>query len=398
MGVWSEMDPRVRWVVLGSFLTVAARMSTVTFLSIFFTHEVGLAAPLVGVGFLLENALRGATALPLGALSDRIGRRPVILASLVATAIVLPTFLLVRTPAELLLWSAASGLASGGSFGVVAALVIDLVPAATRQRALALNYSAVSVGYTLGVAPAGFLAERGYVWLAVMSGVGYALVALLYAVVLRGALPREPRPHEASFVSHAMRAPRDPAFLALVATCFVFPLGIGLTSSAAPLFGADVGLSDVLIGLLLSTNGVLLVLLAVPVATRLESSGPFRMLGLAAAFLALSYVALALLSPFWALLGGTTIFTLGELIFSSAMPTAVALLAPAGWRGAYQGAWSFVSAVCVGGALFLAGVLRDAYGWPRAWLAFAAVTAIAGIALLLLRARMRAIAEARGAA
>src|SRR5581483_11687935 len=160
-------------------------MSTVTFLSIFFTHERGIAAPLVGVGFLLENVLRGAVALPLGALSDRVGRRPVILASLVATAIVLPMFLLVRTPAELLLWSASSGIVSGGSFGVVAALVIDLVPARIRQRALAMNYTAVSVGYTLGVAPAGFLAQRGYGWLAVASAAGYALVALIYAVALR---------------------------------------------------------------------------------------------------------------------------------------------------------------------------------------------------------------------
>jgi len=389
------LDARLRWVVAGSFVSVAARMSTVTFLSIYFTYVAGIDVALVGVAFLVENVVRGVVALPMGALSDRVGRRPVIVASLAVSAAILPLFLLVRTPSGLLLWSVAMGLGGSGVNAAVSALILDLVPVRERQRALAINYTAISVGYTLGVAPAGFLADAGYGWLAAASCAGYLVVLLVYLVALRGPLPREGGARPTSVLRGALRAPSDPAFVALVATCFVFPLGIGLTANASSLYGADAGLSKDVIGLLLSTNGVVLAFLAIPVATRLEPAGPFRMLGLSAAFLAAAFVALALAPPAAGLLLGTTVFTFGELIFSSAVPTAVAMLAPPGARGAYQGAWGMVFSVSVGGALFLAGLLKERIGWPRAWLAFAALAALEGALLLATRARFRAIASAR---
>jgi hypothetical protein len=67
------------------------------------------------------------------------------------------------------------------------------------------------------------------------------------------------------------------------------------------------------------------------------------------------------------------------------VPAAVARLAPAGRRGAYQGGWTLVSSFSMGSALFFSGLLRDEVGWTGAWLFYAALTLAAGVALLLSR-------------
>jgi hypothetical protein len=86
-----------------------------------------------------------------------------------------------------------------------------------------------------------------------------------------------------------------------------------------------------------------------------------------------------------ALIAGTVVFSFGELVFSSAVPAAVARLAPPGRRGAYQGGWTLVGAFSMGSALFVSGLLRDAIGWNGAWAAYAALTLVAGLLLVVTR-------------
>lgn len=391
------LDPRVRVVVTGSFLLIAARMSLMTFLGIVLSQQRGIPLHLVGVGFLVENVTRGVFALPLGALTDRVGRRPVLIASVVAVVTVLPFVLLVHTAPQLLLWSFCLGVAAAGQFPAAAALLLDLVPANRRQSALSLNYTAISVGYTLGVAPGGFLAALGFPVLVATSAVGYALVALLYLVALRGSLPQEtragPRP---TLLRDVARAPADPAFLALVALGFLFPLGISLLSTATPVYAAEGGVSDPLIGLILSTNGVVLALFAIPVATRLETVGPYRHLALSALLLAGAFASMALVpDAAWGILAGSLVFTLGELVFSSALPAAVAGLAPPGARGSYQGAWGMVFSMGVGSGLLLSGLAREALGWRRTWLAFGLLSLVVAASWAIAWPRMRDVAAAR---
>ena len=95
-GFWSEGSFLKSVVLAANFVTIAARMSLVTFLGIYFVREAGIDLATVGLAFLCENLLRGVAAPFFGALSDRIGRRPLLLGAALVTAAVLPCFLLVR--------------------------------------------------------------------------------------------------------------------------------------------------------------------------------------------------------------------------------------------------------------------------------------------------------------
>jgi hypothetical protein len=93
----------------------------------------------------------------------------------------------------------------------------------------------------------------------------------------------------------------------------------------------------------------------------------------------------AIASPWLALLAGTVIFSFGELVFSSAVPAAVARLAPPGRRGAYQGGWTLIGSLSMGSALVVSGLLRDRFDWSGAWLIYAALSLTAALGLLLTR-------------
>ena len=383
-----ELDRRIRVVVTANFVAVAARMSLVTFLGIYFVRVAGISLATVGAAFLLESLLRGAAAPMFGALSDRVGRRPLLLAAALITAAVLPCFLLVSGPASLLAWSTAMGIAGAANMPVATALLLDLAPPERRQAVLAVNYTGMSVAYTLGVMPAGYVAEQGYGLLAAISCIGYLLVAILYTVALRGTLPLQRA--ESRLMTEVLSVARDRAFLGFAALAFIFPFAMGQVVTASPLFAAEQGLAEGYIGLVLGGNSIIVALLAVPVAARIEPMGPFRMLGAAAALVAAAFVCYALFpGAAAAYMAGTVVFSFGELVFSSAVPAAVARLAPPGRRGAYQGGWTLVQSLSMGSALFLSGLLRDAIGWRGAWLLYAGLTLAVAAVLFATRERFQ---------
>lgn len=385
-------------VVAANFLAVTARMSLVTFLGIWFVREAGIALATVGLAFLCENLLRGLLAPMFGALSDRIGRRPLLIASALATGAVLPCFLLVDGPGALFAWSLALGITGAVNMPVATALLLDLSPDERRQSVLALNYTAMSVAYTIGVTPAGYVAEQSYGVLAAIASTGYLLVALLYLLALRAPPPLERPRSETGFLRDVSSILRDRVVLAFALMAFVFPFSMGLVVYASPLFAVDRGLGEGFIGLVLGANSIIVAALAVPVAARSEAGGPFRLLGWAALLVSACFVCYAGIPHAGAaLIAGTVIFSFGELVFSSAMPAAVARLTPPGRRGAYQGGTQLVAAFSMGSALFFSGLLRDSVGWQAAWWLYAAITLLAAAALFLFRNRFKSESDSRNA-
>jgi MFS family permease len=382
------LDRRIKVVVAANFIAVAARMSLVSFLGIYYVRDAGIDLATVGVAFLCENLARGFAAPAFGALSDRIGRRPLLLFGVLATAAVLPCFLLVQGPVSLFAWSLALGLVGASSMPVSSALLIDLAGPERRQYVLAVNYTGMSVAYTIGVMPAGFIAEQGYGYLAISSALGYLLVAMLYLWGLRGALPVEQGRGADKLFTSVGSVMKDRVFVRFASLAFIFPLSMGLVVFASPLYASDMGLREGFIGLVLGANSIIVALLAIPVASRIEPMGPFALLGGTGLVIAAALACFALIPhPAAALVAGMVVFSFAELVFSSAVPAAVARLAPAGMRGAYQGGWTLVQSVSNGSALVLSGLLRDAAGWRGAWLLYA--TLVAAIALILLARKDR---------
>jgi MFS family permease len=200
-----------------------------------YREEFGFSAFLVTVIFAVYAVGVIAALLLFGALSDQIGRKPVLLAGLVASALSALVFLLADGTAPLFVGRLLSGLSAGLLTGAATATLVGLVAPENRGRAT-LVATAVNVG-GLGVGPllAGALSEVFGDPLRVVFAVDLALV--LACVVLVALLP-EPG-HR---VAHPRLSPQRPGVPAEVRDVFVpSALGafagfavLGLFTSVAP--------------------------------------------------------------------------------------------------------------------------------------------------------------------
>jgi MFS family permease len=143
-------------------------------------------APLVQVVMMLvlHNTAYALVALPMGSLSDRLGRRRVITIGWTFYALVYLGFALTNSLWQVWLLFAAYGLYYGTVEGVTRAFVADLVPAEKRGTAYGLYHGVV--GLTL--LPASIIA--GWLWDTVSPaapfylGAGLAFVAMLALLTL----------------------------------------------------------------------------------------------------------------------------------------------------------------------------------------------------------------------
>ncbi|GIW09803.1 MAG: tetracycline resistance MFS efflux pump [Dehalococcoidia bacterium] len=206
--------------------------------------------PFYAVAFGVDGVLLGLplAAYPLmqfvfsplwGRLSDRIGRRPVILISLAGTGV---GFLLLGLADSfwLLLFARLVGGAFGANVATAQAYVADLVGPNGRTRALGILGAAFGLGFILGPASAAVLVQFA---LSAPAFFGAAL-SLANLVAAARLLPESrPRPASASRPRDSLLAPLRQRPVALAILVFgVSSLGSALYQAVFPLYArATVG-------------------------------------------------------------------------------------------------------------------------------------------------------------
>jgi DHA1 family tetracycline resistance protein-like MFS transporter len=138
------------------------------------------------VGFLVASyALAQLVGAPiLGAFSDRIGRRPILIISIVGTSLGFLIFGLAGSLFVLFLARILDGL-TGGNVSVAQAYIADVSTPETRARNFGLMGAAYGVGFVIGPALGGFMSRWGYAFPAFVA----AGMALLNAIAVYFVLP-----------------------------------------------------------------------------------------------------------------------------------------------------------------------------------------------------------------
>jgi MFS transporter, MHS family, proline/betaine transporter len=137
-----------------------------TFLPSYFTKTLGFSTTDAFVSVLVASVVALVLILPLGALSDRIGRKPLLIAGSVGFAVfVYPLFLLLNTGSLIAAVAAHAGLAAIEAVFVSASLAAAAELFATRVRS-----SGYSIGYNVSVAVFGGTAPYVATWLVDRTG------------------------------------------------------------------------------------------------------------------------------------------------------------------------------------------------------------------------------------
>ncbi|HEX6909708.1 MAG TPA: MFS transporter, partial [Longimicrobium sp.] len=119
-----------------------------------------------------------------GRLSDRIGRRPVLLIGLFGSALSYLAFGLAGSLAVLFIARAASGM-MGATIGVAQAYIADVTPPQDRAKGMGMIGAAFGLGFIFGPATGGLLSRFGPEW----PFLGAALLSAANGVVAWFRLP-----------------------------------------------------------------------------------------------------------------------------------------------------------------------------------------------------------------
>ena len=334
--------PRGAWILFfGTFLNKFGTF-VLPFLAIYMTRlgytpaQAGLAIAAYGLGTL------GACVLG-GHLADRFGRRKTIVLSMFAGAAAMLCLSQVHSLPLIVAVSALVGLAGELYRPASSALLADLVPAGQRVTAFAAYRMSFNAGWAFGPATAGLLAKHSFLWLFV----GDAATSLLYGFVAWFALPSGLRGTrtENSLLETFRVVREDKRFLQVLCAALAVGLVFVQVFSTMSLQITHSGFSASTYGLVISLNGLLVVLFELPLTTVTKRYPARRMMALGYLLIGAGFASNLLERSLPLLVLTTVVFTLGEMISMPVGGAYVADLAPADQRGLYMGTYGMVWAV-----------------------------------------------------
>ncbi len=134
----------------GTFIVTTSGNALAPFLQVI-ANDVG--RDLAAIAHLISFAAIawGITSWVAGSLSDRVGRRPILIVSMAVLALTRVGFSYAESYWAATFWHVVAGLAGGGFLGAVFACVSDHVPAKLRGRALGWVITGQSISMVLGV-------------------------------------------------------------------------------------------------------------------------------------------------------------------------------------------------------------------------------------------------------
>ncbi|MGH8202783.1 MAG: MFS transporter [Steroidobacteraceae bacterium] len=344
----------------------------------FARHLAGATPYKIGVALGIYGLSQGALQIPFGALSDRIGRKTMIVIGLIVFAIGSAVAARADSIDGMIVGRLLQGAGAIGS--VVLALIADLTAERNRTKAMALVGMTIGFSFLLaivtGPAIAGWVGVSGIFWL--MAGLALAGIAITALVVPMAPRPQA-RPEAQTMPALIGVSLRNPQLLRL--NFGIFALHAVLTASflvVPALLRGTLAVSSrdqwlvYLPVLLLSVALMLPALIAAERYRRMKSA-----LLAAVAALAVSQLMLAVGgSDPYILLAGLVVFFAGFNIMEASLPSLVTMTAPAGSTGIATGIYSSSQFLGIFAGGVVGGWMHEAAGASAVFLFGAAVATV----------------------
>jgi len=378
------------------------------FFAFYVTGPLHRSAALAGAVAALFGAGAAVSGVVGGVLADRIGRKPTLVGSQLANAVTIVVLGYARSPWALALGALMVGLATNAFRPAQNAMIADMVPVGDRVRAYALNFWAINLGFSFSMAAVGLVTQFGYRTLFYADAATTTLCALLIAVLVPDSTPvatvrarasssakRDGDGHSRDGLGTVLR---DRTFVAFVATTFLLLIVFMQINAALPMAMSASGLSAAQFGRISAINGVLIVLLQMPVTRLLKRYREGRVLAGAGLVIGAGFGLLAFGQSIEMYVLCVVVMTLGEIGNTPTGQAVSARLSQDHLRGRYQGVYQLAWTLSQVVAPLVGGVVISAYGGTPLWIGCFAVTALTALAFLRIGKQVeRRVAVARSA-
>jgi len=382
--------PRAFWIYnIIVFIDRLGGFMLYPFFALYLTQKFDIGMSTVGIlfaVFLISGMVGSALG---GALTDRMGRKVVIVASLILSSLSALGMGFAPTMGIFVAVVVVVGTLSSIGHPAHEAVVADLLPPDKRAE----GYGIIRVVFNLAViiAPpiAGLLIANSYLTLFIVD----AIISLISVAIVVLALPEtkpqalahvKPETMKQTFAGYG-RVFKDTPFVAFIGVTVMMTLVYMNMNSTLGVYMRDQhGMPEINFGALLSLNAVIVVLLQFWVARRLEKYKPMLMMAAGSLLYAIGFAMYGFFSGIVLFAIAMVIITIGEMIVSPFQQSVVANFAPEEMRGRYMAVSSLSWSVAFTIGPYFAGLILDSTNPNNLWLLCGGIGILATLGFMVL--------------
>jgi len=357
--------PRPFWtLVAATFIDRVGGALLFPFFALYITSRFQVGMTEVGVLFALFSASSFIGGTLGGALTDRLGRKGMLIFSLIATSLSSLIMGFVDSLQAFYVLALLTGVFTETGGPAHQAMVADLLPEEKRAQGYGIIRVAFNMSVTIGPAIGGFLAARSYLLLFVAD----AVISLITAAIVFVALPETKPAARPGALPESMAGTfrgyfvvlRDRVFMLFIGACILMGLVYMNMNTTLGVYLRDAhGVPEAGYGLILSLNAIMVVLFQFPITRRIEGRPPMLMMALGTALYAIGFALYGFVSAYALFVLAMVIITIGEMLVAPVSQALTASMAPEDMRGRYMAMFGFSWGIPFAVGPLLAGAIMD---------------------------------------
>ena len=371
--IYAEFPPLFWIVVVTLFIDSIGSTLLFPFFALYITQKFDVGMTQAGILLGISSLFGLIGSIVGGAITDRFGRRRLILFGLTTSALSSLFFGLASSLKTLYFLIVIVGLLSRIAVPAYDAMMADILLEAKRQEGFGIVRVAFNYAWIFGTALGGFIAARSFFTLFLMD----AILSMVAAVILYYFLP-ETKPisrleikENESFlntIAGYQVVLRDLAFTGFLLVGIVVLIVYQQEYSSLPVYLRDVHQIDSKsYGVILSIAGFEVVIFQFWISRTIRRYAPFLMMMLGALVLTIGFGMVGFVSGFSLFLVAVITITIGEMIFYPTSQTLAASFAPENMRGRYMAVYGLAWAIPATIGPAAAGLILDNYNPNLLW-------------------------------
>ena len=393
--VYSEY-PRAFWIYnIIVFIDRLGGFMLYPFFALYLTQKFDIGMSTVGLLFGIFSVTGMIGSALGGAIADRMGRKTVIIFSLILSSLSALGMGFAPTLGIFIAVILLVGTLSSIGHPAHEAVVADLLPPEKRAEGYGIIRVVFNVAVIIAPPIAGLLIANSYLTLFIVD----AVISLISAAIVLLALPEtkpqaqthaKPETMKQTFAGYG-RVFRDTPFVAFIGVTVMMTLVYMNMNSTLGVYLRDQhGLPEARYGWLLSINAIIVVLCQFWVTRRLEKYKPMLMMAAGSLLYAVGFAMYGFVPTFALFIVAMIIITIGEMVVTPFQQSLVASFAPEHMRGRYMAVSGLSWSISFTVGPYFAGVLLDSSNPSLLWAFCGLVGILATLGFVFLNKTYRA--------
>jgi MFS family permease len=370
--------PRIFWfVMLGMFIDQLGGALIYPFFGLYITSKYNVGMTEVGVLFSIFAITGLVGSLIGGAVTDKFGRKGIILFSLVISAA--STLLFAFAPSLRFIYLAGFVIGFFGSMAGPAhrAMVADILPEEQRIDGFGVLRVIANLAVAIGPAIGGFVAARSYTLLFIIDIILSSITAVILFFMVPETKPEIEPSQELEERSEQTMVEtlsgyfivfKDNIFMVYLLASVFYVMAYMQMNTSLPVFLRDVhGLPDSGYGIILSINASMVVLFQFWITRRIKRFAPMKLMAWGMVVYAFGFSMYGYVGVFWLFVTAMVIITIAEMLVTPTGQAIVAKLSPEDMRGRYMAVFGFSWTIPNAIGPLAAGLIMDHYNPRLVW-------------------------------